>query len=119
MGIVNAKIPDPKFKSYYNLLGTEGCKAKNYREDFIKRELNDYLYKDILSIEIYKSFKPGDKLLRRDIKAELSNIYNRLGINTAPKAIDINKWFEANDTRITSPEGKREPAYELLAIKKN
>ena len=35
------------------------------------------------------------------------------------KAIDINKWFEANDTRITSPEGKREPAYELLAIKKN
>lgn len=119
MGIINAKIPDPKFKSYYNLLGTEGCKAKNYREDFIKRELNDYLYKDILSIEIYKSFKPGDKLLRRDIKTELSNIYNRLGINTAPKAIDINKWFEANDTRITSPEGKREPAYELLAIKKN
>ena len=118
IGIIDIRVPDPKFKSYYNLLGTEGCRARNYREDLIKRELSDYLYKDILSTEIYKTFKPGDKLLRRDIKTELSNIYNRLGINTAPKAIDLGKWFEINNTRITK-DGKRNAAFEILAVKKN
>lgn len=118
IGIVDIRIPDPKFKSYYNLLGTAGCRARNYREDLIKRELNDYLYKDILSVEIYKTFEVGKRLLKKDIKQTLFSIYRKLGINSTPKAIDLIKWFEINNTKITK-DGKRDAAFEILAIKKN
>ena len=118
IGIIDIRVPDPKFKSYYNLLGTEGCRARNYREDLIKRELSDYLYKDILSVEIYKTFKVGERLLKKDIKQTLFNIYCKLGINSTPKAIDLVKWFEINNTKITK-DGKRDAAFEILAVKKN
>lgn len=119
MGIVNAKITDPKFRSYYNLLGTEGCRANSFQESIIKSILMDNVNKDILSIEIYNTFKPGTRMLKKDIKQMLGDIYNKINISTSPKAIDLGKWFEINNTKITNKEGKRESAFEILAIKKN
>ena len=119
MGIVNAKITDPKFRSYYNLLGTEGCRANSFQESIIKSILMDNVNKDILSIEIYNTFKPGTRMLKKDIKQMLGDIYNKINISMSPKAIDLGKWFEINNTKITNKEGKRESAFEILAIKKN
>ena len=119
MGVVNAKITDPKFRSYYNLLGTEGCRANSFQESIIKSILMDNVNKDVLSIEIYNTFKPGTRMLKKDIKQMLGDIYNKINISTSPKAIDLGKWFEINNTKITNKEGKRESAFEILAIKKN
>ena len=119
MGIVNAKITDPKFRSYYNLLGTEGCRANSFQESIIKSILMDNVNKDISSIEIYNTFKPGTRMLKKDIKQMLGDIYNKINISMSPKAIDLEKWFEINNTKITNKEGKRESAFEILAIKKN
>ena len=116
--IINAKIPDPKFRNYYNLFGTEGCRAKNYREDYMKRDLNDYLYKDTLSVEIYKLFKPGQKLLKRDIKSTLADIYKSIGITATAKASDLVQWFDLAGTKLTV-DGKRDAAFEILETKKN
>ncbi len=119
MRIIDIKIPDPKFRSYYNLLGTEGCRANSFQESIIKSILMDNVNKDILSIEIYNTFKPGTRMLKKDIKQMLGDIYNKINISTSPKAIDLGKWFEINNTKITNKEGKRESAFEILAIKKN
>lgn len=119
MGIVNAKITDPKFRSYYNLLGTEGCRANSFQESIIKSILMDNVNKDILSIEIYNTFKPGTRMLKKDIKQMLGDIYNRINISTSPKAIDLGKWFEIKEIKILDNSNKWSNGFELLAIKKN
>lgn len=119
MGIVNAKITDPKFRSYYNLLGTEGCRANSFQESIIKSILMDNVNKDILSIEIYNTFKPGTRMLKKDIKQMLGDIYNRINISTSPKAIDLGKWFEIKEIKILDNSNKWSNGFEILAIKKN
>ena len=119
MGIVNAKITDPKFRSYYNLLGTEGCRANSFQESIIKSILMDNVNKDVLSIEIYNTFKPGTRMLKKDIKQMLGDIYNRINISTSPKAIDLGKWFDIKEIKILDNSNKWSNGFELLAIKKN
>ena len=119
MGIVNAKITDPKFRSYYNLLGTEGCRANSFQESIIKSILMDNVNKDVLSIEIYNTFKPGTRMLKKDIKQMLGDIYNRRNISTSPKAIDLGKWFDIKEIKILDNSNKWSNGFELLAIKKN
>lgn len=120
MRIIDIKIPDPKFKNYYNLLGTEGCRANSFQESIIKSILMDNVNKDILSIEIYNIFKPGTRMLKKDIKQMLGDIYNRMNISMSPKAIDLGKWFKIKEVKILdNSNNKWIHGFEILAIKKN
>ena len=69
--IIPFKVPDPKFKSFYNKFGTAGCKAKKFREEALKTELLDTLKDDILTKEILDKFKLKDKLSKKLIKTIL------------------------------------------------
>lgn len=120
MRIIDIRIPDPKFKNYYNLLGTKGCRANSFQESIIKSILIDDANKDMLSIEIYNTFKPGTRMLKKDIKQILSNIYNRLNISTSPKAIDLGKWFKIKTVKMLDiSNNRRSSGFEILAVKKN
>lgn len=120
MRIIDIKIPDPKFKNYYNLLGTKGCRANSFQESIIKSILIDDANKDMLSIEIYNTFKPGTRMLKKDIKQILGDIYNRLNISTSPKAIDLGKWFKIKTVKMLDiSNNKRSNGFEILAVKKN
>lgn len=112
------RIPDPKFKSYYNFLGTAGCRAKKYQEDLILNEIKFELNKDIIFNEICSNFLLGDKLSKKEIKERIGVVYKKLGIKSTAKAIDILNWFEVKEIRIVTVGGKRDHGFEIIALKR-
>lgn len=119
MGIVDIRIPDPKFKSYYNLFGTSGCRARSYRDDRINTIIDSRIKINNLSTKVSKMFKIGKRYSRKDIKLLLSQIYNSLEIKKIAKANDLEKWFEVKEVKFPDATGKWIHGFEVLAIKKN
>ena len=62
---------------------------------------------------IYKKFKVGDRLVNKDIKQVLQDIYRDLGIISKAKATDLGRYFKLTRTRITLPNKKVENGYLL------
>ena len=119
MGIVDIRIPDPKFKSYYNLFGTSGCRARSYRDDRINTIIDSRIKINSLSTKVSEMFKIGKRYSRKDIKLLLSQIYNSLEIKKIAKANDLEKWFEVKEVKFPDATGKWIHGFEILAIKKN
>ena len=119
MGIVDIRIPDPKFKSYYNLFGTSGCRARSYRDDRINTIIDSRIKINNLSTNVSEMFKIGKRYSRKDIKLLLSQIYNSLEIKKIAKANDLEKWFEVKEVKFPDATGKWIHGFEILAIKKN
>lgn len=119
MGIVDIRIPDPKFKSYYNLFGTSGCRARSYRDDRINTIIDSRIKINNLSTKVSEMFKIGKRYSRKDIKLLLSQIYNSLEIKKIAKANDLEKWFEIKEVKFPDATGKWIHGFEILAIKKN
>ena len=119
MGIVDIRIPDPKFKSYYNLFGTSGCRARSYRDDRINTIIDSRIKINNLSTKVSEMFKIGKRYSRKDIKLLLSQIYNSLEIKKIAKANDLEKWFEVKEVKFPDATGKWIHGFEILAIKKN
>lgn len=72
MGIVDIRIPDPEFKSYYNLFGTSGYRARSYRDDRINTIIDSRIKINNLSTKVSEMFKIGKRYSRKDIKLLLS-----------------------------------------------
>ena len=119
MGIVDIRIPDPKFKSYYNLFGTSGCRARSYRDDRINTIIDSRIKINNLSTKVSEMFKIGKRYSRKDIKLLLSQIYSSLEIKKIAKANDLEKWFEVKEVKFPDATGKWIHGFEILAIKKN
>ena len=119
MGIVDIRIPDPKFKSYYNLFGTSGCRARSYRDDRINTIIDSRIKINSLSTKVSEMFKIGKRYSRKDIKLLLSQIYSSLEIKKIAKANDLEKWFEVKEVKFPDATGKWIHGFEILAIKKN
>ena len=50
----------------------------------------------------YYDLCKGDRILWRDIKAKIGEIYNKLNYPVHPKATEIKDWFEVSKVKITS-----------------
>lgn len=114
--IIPFKVPDPKFKSFYNKFGTAGCKAKKFREEALKTELLDTLKDDILTKEILDKFKLKDKLSKKLIKTILASIYLKLSLKRTAKASDLEEWFDLRSVNFME-NGKKVNGFEIIALK--
>lgn len=118
MKILLVKVPDPKFRSYYNLLGTNGCKTYLFRDDLIKKEISNRLNGDKIAEEVLKVFSLKNKYSKKFIKTKLSEIYVNLKITSTAKAVDLEKWFELRPLKFVDPITKAiENGFEILALK--
>ena len=107
---------DPKFKTYYDLYGTSGCRAVRYQEIFLKRKIGDLVLDDKLKSEIIDTFPIKTKLTKKEIKQKLSDIYKKLGITRTPKASDLGNYLKLKDVLIPSSPGKRDRGHEIIGI---
>ena len=114
--IIDHCVCDPKFRNYYNLFGTSGCRAVGFQEARIIYMMNDLMKKDQLREAIVKKFPIKMRISKKKAKGELGEIYNSLGINATPKATEIENYLELREVKI--PEGgKRVNGYEIIALK--
>lgn len=113
---VGYRIGDPKFRNYYNLFGTSGCRAVGFQEARIVYMMNDLMKTDQLREAIVKKFPIKMRISKKKAKEELGEIYKSLGINATPKATEIENYLELREVKI--PEGgKRVNGYEIIALK--
>jgi len=114
---LNNKIGDYKFDQYYTAFGTEGCRAKSYKEI----ELKAFIQNDLLSLklaeEVINSFELNKLYILPAVKQKLAEIYQKLGIKRAAKATDIEDWFEARIINTRNADGSRTKCYKLFSIK--
>ena len=109
---------DPKFKTYYDLFGTLGCKAVRYEESSLKSKISNNLKCSDLKNELISHFKIQSKYTLKDIKAVLNCIYTNLGITKTPKASELENYFDLKLVLVQdSLSGKRSKGYLILGIK--
>lgn len=116
--ILQIRIPDPKFRSYYNFFGTEGCRANSYKESNLRSKLLCEIESDKLTKVVLDKFKLNERISKKDIKESLKGIYQDLSLSKAAKATDIEEWFEVKAV-VFPVNGKMTHGFELLALKKN
>ena len=108
---------DPKFKTYYDLYGTSGCRSVSYQEIYLKRKIGDSLLEDSLKGRLIKEFKIGDRITLKDIKMRLQNIYTSLNITRTPKAKDLEQYFSVEELKLQdSLTKKRSKGYKIIGI---
>lgn len=108
---------DPKFKTYYDLYGTSGCRSNSYHEIFLRRKIEDSLLEDSLKGRLIKEFKIGDRITLKDIKMRLQNIYTSLNITRTPKAKDLEQYFSVEELKLQdSLTKKRSKGYKIIGI---
>jgi hypothetical protein len=113
---IDYRINDSKFRNYYNLFGTKGCRAVGFQEARLVPHLDDMMKRDLLKEQILKRFPIKSRISRKKAKEVLGEIYNDLGINAAPKASDIESFLELREIKIQEG-GKRVNGYEVIATK--
>lgn len=113
------KIEDPRFENYYNYYGTDGCRAVSYKDKPLREGISDKLLQNPLLLSISSVFNEGSRYTLKEIKEKLVDIYQKLGITRAPKATDIEEYYEIKKIRFSkiNNEGKRDSGYELIKIK--
>ena len=86
-----------KYKDYYTIVGPEIISACSYAESEIKKRWREKVsnseIKDDVVSEIYKTFKVGQRYTKKNIKAVLSDLYERLGYKKTAKATDLELYY--------------------------
>ena len=109
---------DPKFKTYYDLYGTSGCKSVGYIESLLKTKISNSFKSSDLKEKLVSYFKIGSKYELKTIKLTLKSMYLDLGITKTPKATELENYFNISETMITdSVTKKRNKGYLILGIK--
>lgn len=84
-------------------------------ETFYNKDTKEII--DMLKIG-YTSDLVNNRYSNIFIKEKLGEIYNSLGIQSSPKATDIENYFEVKKVQITNKEtGKKDHGYLILKIK--
>lgn len=117
IGILNKSIRDNRFNTYYTLFGTQGCKAKRFRDDSLKLVVIDTTHFDELDKEVYNNFQTGERLSRKEIKGMLKNIYLKLSLSRTAKASDLGEWFDLRPINYMK-NGEKVNGFEIIALKK-
>lgn len=123
--IVIGQIPDDDYiKSYYQTLGPERLRSLCYIRANIEKELGIVTFsRERLIVEIYSNFHVGEKYTLANLKNKLAFIYDKINYKAAPKATDIEDWFEVKSIVVYEKNldtGKRRQirGYELIEHKK-
>ncbi len=119
--VVNQLHNSDPVKRNYLSLGARKLKALNYRKGSIQKALGIVTFNPLLlQNHIYQNFKVGDKFKLVEIKQKLANIYNSINYQKIAKAVDIKKYFEIKEYKITeviNGEKRRTICYKLLSQK--
>ena len=109
---------DPKFKTYYDLYGTSGCRAVSYEEANLKEKSSNDIKNIDLKSQFISIFKIGSRYTLKDIKTIVKDTYSNLNISKTPKASDLESYFDVSEVKITDKTtGKRSKGYLILGIK--
>ena len=113
--IVLGQISDSdEIKSYYTTLGSQRLKGMGYHVTKIKRSLGIITFsQELLESSIYSEFKIGDKITLADIKLKLEYLYKSINYDAAPKAKDLENYFEVKNSSIYE-NGKKIKCYTLI-----
>lgn len=119
--VVNQLHDSDPVKGNYLSLGPDRLKALGYKKINIQKALGIVTFNPLLlQNHIYQDFKVGDKLPLADIKSRLKNIYDEVNYKAAPKASDLENYFEVKESSMRAVvDGKKKvvKAYELLSQK--
>lgn len=113
---LNYRIGEMKYRNYYNLFGTEGCRSVGYVEGRLISMIEDIMKKDSLRAAIIKKFPVKSRFSRKYVKDALGKIYNEFGISVTPKATDLGEYLELREIKVQE-SGKRVNGFEVIAIK--
>lgn len=107
-----------EYKNYYITLGPDKIKSLSYQRsklkiEYEKKKNNQLGDSDLVNL-VYSIFIVGNKYTKPYIKQTFSSIYNKLGIQTTPKAVDIEKYFEVRLVDVIDETGKRTKGFKLL-----
>ena len=106
------------YKRAYLILGPERCRACGYNQVRIEKEINILgLNQANLQQKILEKFKPGERLMKTEIKERLRQIYQEVDYKKTAKATDLEEWFEVKEVNITDTNGKRGKGFEILSAK--
>ena len=109
---------DPKFKTYYDIFGTSGCKSVRYEELPLKNKIDAGFKSNNLRDRLISYFKVGSKYSLKDLKFNLGLIYKDLGITKTPKASELINYFDVSEVKIyDSVLKKQNKGYLILGIK--
>lgn len=116
--IVLGQIADSdEIKSYYITLGSQRLKGMGYHVTKIKRSLGIITFsQELLESSIYSEFKIGDKITLADIKLKLEYLYKSINYDAAPKAKDLENYFEVKNSSIYE-NGKKVKCYIIIKKK--
>ena len=95
------RIPDQKFRMFYEYYGTSGCSAKRYEEKELDQGWRNAAQEDRLKIEMSSRFKPGERYALKDLKVMIQGMYDSLGIKKTAKAKDLSQFFKLSKTKVT------------------
>ena len=114
--ILNQIPVTDKAKYFYQAAGPERCKADAYILKRISESIGvKFFNRSELAAEIYKEFQENTKLSLSEIKSKLKDIYQRIGYDKTPKAIDISGFFNISEyTFVDKTTKKRVRGYELI-----
>ena len=113
---LNYRIGEMKYRNYYNLFGTEGCRSVGYVEGRLISMIEDIMKKDSLRAAIIKKFPIKSRFSRKYVKDALGKIYDEFGISVTPKATDLGEYLELREIKVQE-SGKRVNGFEVIAIK--
>lgn len=110
------------YKNYFTILGKEKIRSLSYQKSKLnleyEKQKNFQNKTDTLLNNIYTTFFINNRYSNNFIKEKLSEIYNTLGIQSSPKATDIENYFYVKKVQIINKEtGKKDRAYELISKK--
>ena len=112
------EIRDPRFKDYYEYLGTITCKAHEFRDNELRELMVVDTKAEALKERIQNSFTTGDRVSLKNIKSTLNQIYNELSLKKKAKASDLSEWFIVKKAQIwMTGENRKVDGFELISLK--
>ena len=110
-------IEEKRFCDYINILGLKGCKSDYYNVGKLDNKLKILSFdRTKIKEELSSVFEVDQSYTKADIKEKLSDIYKRLGYKAAPKATDLEEFFELKSCLITI-DNKRVNGFKILSQK--
>ena len=108
------------FKNYYTVLGPDRCSAAKFQKGEMEKVYQAMVGNQGIDIktEILKEFTIGNRYTSQYIKEKLREIYNNLGYQKSPKAVDLKEFFDIKACLIPNlSTNKRDPGFELISKK--
>lgn len=102
------------YRLAYKVLGSEKCRALSFIESDIRTQLDTRTKRNNITEELKKAFKRGDRVINKDAKKTLANIYKRLGLKIKAKASDVGLYLPIKKVKVTVEQGKKENGILLL-----